>query len=123
MKTEYIILKEASLNNNCPECYSTQDMVLSFKQKKMKSKFLVTTKSNLIESIYCNKCENQIFPGQWTTDIERVYDYHKKTISQPSGKIRFTWFFYSILFLILLVAAGAYIYLYHPNIIGISDLN
>lgn len=116
MKTEYIILKEAPLNNNCPECYSTEDMVLSFKQKKIKSKLLTATKSNIIESIYCNKCENQIFPGQWTTDIERVYDYHKKTIPQPSGKIQFTWFFYSILFIIFLLVTGAYIYFYYPDL-------
>ncbi len=120
MKTEYIILKEAPLHNNCPECYSTEDMVLSFKQKKIKSKLLVTTKSNLTESIYCNKCENQIFPGQWTTDIERVYDYHKKTIPQPSGKIQFTKVFYSILFIILLLVTGVYIYFYHPDLLGVN---
>ncbi|WP_074406998.1 MULTISPECIES: hypothetical protein [Aquimarina] len=119
MKTEYIILKETTLNNNCPECYSTDGMVLSFKQQRLKSKFLVKTKSNVVESINCNKCENQIFPGQWTTDIERVYDYHKKTITRQSGSLRFTKLFYILTLLAIAIAAFLYIYLYRPDLLGI----
>ncbi len=112
MKTEYIVLKEAVLTNNCPECYSTEGMVLSFKQQRVKTKLLTKTKANIIESINCNKCESQIFPGQWTADIERVYNYHKKTITRISSSIRFSPLFYGILiFFILLVVAGVYIFL------------
>lgn len=119
MKTEYIILKETTLNNNCPECYSTDGMVLSFKQQRLKSKLLVKTKSNVVESINCNKCENQIFPGQWTTDIERVYDYHKKTITRQTGSLRFTKLFYILMLLAIGIAAFAYIYLYRPDLLEI----
>lgn len=119
MKTEYIILKETTLNNNCPECYSTDGMILSFKQQRLKSKLLVKTKSNIIESINCSKCENEIFPGQWTIDIERVYDYHKKTINNESGSMRFTGLFYILLLLIILTALGGFIYLYRPDFLGL----
>lgn len=119
MKTEYIILKETTLNNNCPECYSTDGMILSFKQQRLKSKLLVKTKSNIIESINCSKCENEIFPGQWTIDIERVYDYHKKTINSESGSMRFTGLFYILLLLITLMALGGFIYLYRPDFLGL----
>ncbi len=120
MKTEYIILKEATLNNNCPECYSTNGMVLSFMQKRLKSKLLVKTKGNVVERINCNTCENQIFPGQWTQDIERVYQYHKKTIDTKPSSIRFTGLFYMLIFLVLLLVGAGYIYVYQPNLLGLN---
>lgn len=120
MKTEYIVLKEATLNNNCPECYSTEGMILSFKQKRTKSKLLVTTKGHIIESIKCNKCESKIFPGQWTIDIERVYDYHKKTIARKAPSIRFTSLFYIVLFLVLIFTVFGYIYIFNPDLLGLA---
>jgi len=120
VKTEYITLKEASLNNNCPECYSTNGMVLSFKQKKLKSKLLIKTKGNVIESINCGTCENQIYPGQWTQDIERVYQYHKKTITSVPSSIKFTGLFYLLVFVILLMISAGYAYINHPEIFGLG---
>jgi hypothetical protein len=111
VKTEYITLKETTLTNNCPECYSTDGMILSFKQQKLKSKLLVKTKSNIIENINCNKCETQIYPGQWTIDIERVYNYHKKTIGHKSGSLHFTKLFYILLLIMIAIAVFIYIYL------------
>jgi hypothetical protein len=111
VKTEYITLKETTLTNNCPECYSTDGMILSFKQQKLKSKLLVKTKSNIIESINCNKCETQIYPGQWTLDIERVYNYHKKTIDHKSGSLHFTRLFYTLMLLITVIIVISYLFL------------
>ncbi len=118
MKSEYIILKETKLTNNCPECYSNDGMVLSFKQERQKSKFLVRTKKNVIENIECGKCENTIYPGQWTTDIERVYDYHKKTITSKPGSVKFTGLSYMLFFIVILIAGLGYIYLNHPDILS-----
>ncbi len=109
MKTEYITLKEAALTNNCPECYSTDGMVLSFKQQRIKNKLLTKTKGTIIESINCSKCKTQIFPGQWTTDIERVYNYHKKTITHISGSLRFSTLFYVVLFALILIPIVIYL--------------
>ncbi len=120
MKSEYIIIKETKLTNNCPECYSNDGMVLSFKQEKQKSKFLVRTKKNVIENIECAKCENTIYPGQWTDDIERVYDYHKKTISSKPASLKFTSLFYFLLFVILIIAGIGYVYLYRPDLLGLT---
>ncbi len=119
MKTEYIILKEAKLTNNCPECYSTEGMTLSFKQKMVKSKLFVNTKGDVKETIFCSKCENQIFPGQWTLDIERVYDYHKKTIDQKRGSLKFTKYFYLILLAILIVVIAIGTYIWQPDFLGV----
>ncbi|MGY3792145.1 hypothetical protein [uncultured Aquimarina sp.] len=113
MKTEYIILKNAILNNNCPECYATKSLQLSFKQKKVLSKLYIKTEKDVIESMDCQKCDTTIYPGRWTDDIERVYEYHKKTISVASSGIRFTKLFYTILFLLILIvscAIGAFLF-------------
>ncbi len=95
-------------------------MILSFKQKRLKSKLLIKTKGNVIESINCNTCENQIFPGQWTQDIERVYEYHRKTISSTPSSIRFTGLFYLLIVVMLLIAGTGYIYLNHPDLLGLN---
>ncbi|WP_109302293.1 hypothetical protein [Aquimarina sp. AU474] len=120
MKTEYIILKEATLTNNCPECYSTDGMTLSFKQEKLKSKLLIKTNKNVIESIHCGKCETQIFAGQWTKDIERVYEYHKKTISSKPSSIKFTGLFFLLSFVLLAMIVLVYIHLYYPDVLGLG---
>ncbi|WP_298548536.1 hypothetical protein [uncultured Aquimarina sp.] len=116
MKTEYILLKEAVLNNNCPECYSTESLLLSFKQKRQLSKLFIKTKGEIIESMDCKKCETTIFPGRWTDDIERVYNYHKKTINSKSSGIQFTGLFYIVVLLVLIITGGLYAFLYHPEL-------
>lgn len=116
MKTEYIVLKETILNNNCPECYSTESLLLSFKQKRLFSKLFIRTKEEVIESMHCKKCETVIFPGRWTDDIERVYSYHKKTINAKPSGIRFTGLFYLLLLIVLLLGVATYIFLYYPQL-------
>ncbi|MBW1295272.1 hypothetical protein [Aquimarina litoralis] len=116
MKTEYIILKNAILNNNCPECYATKSLQLSFKQKKVLSKFYIKTEKEVIESMDCQKCGTNIYPGRWTDDIERVYEYHKKTIDKKSAGIRFTKLFYLLLFLAIVICASIiYTYISFPE--------
>ena len=120
MKTEYIILKETTLNNNCPECYATESLSLSFKQKKLFSKLYIKTKGEIIEHMDCKKCETTIFPGRWTDDIERVYQYHKKTIDlHPSG-IRFTGLFYIIILVVLVLIIALYIVLIQPGFLELT---
>ncbi|MDF9301162.1 hypothetical protein P5P81_00825 [Tritonibacter mobilis] len=49
MKTEYINLKKAVLNNNCPECFATESLTLSFDQKKVTSPFVIQIRKEIIE--------------------------------------------------------------------------
>jgi len=116
VKVEYILLKEAILNNNCPECYAKESLLLSFKQKKLLSKFYVKTKGEVIEHMECKKCETTIFPGRWTDDIERVYNYHKKTIDIQPTRIRFKGIFYLITVLVVIAIIVLYLFLNHPEI-------
>jgi len=119
VKTEYIVLKETTLTNNCPECYSKDSLQLSFKQQKQFSKLFITTKKDIIECLDCKKCETTIYPGRWTDDIERVYNYHKKTIQKTPSGTRFTVLFYLLVFFVVIVLGMLYIYLYNPEILGI----
>lgn len=113
MKTEYILLKEAILTNNCPECYSKEGLMLSFKQEKLHSKLMIKTKGEIIEHMNCRTCETTIFPGRWTDDIERTYAYHKKTTAPERPSVRFTGIFYTLLLVTLLIivaTTGYYLY-------------
>ncbi|MHA7056596.1 hypothetical protein ACWGOQ_0005210 [Aquimarina sp. M1] len=116
MKTEYIVLKEAVLNNNCPECYATESLLISFKQKRLFSKLFIKTKGEIIESMDCKKCGTTIFPGRWTDDIERVHRYHKKTIHPKKSVIRFTNLFYVLFVLTVFVIGISYAFLYYPDL-------
>ncbi|SEK90888.1 hypothetical protein SAMN04487910_1446 [Aquimarina amphilecti] len=120
MKTEYIVLKETVLNNNCPECYSKESLLLSFKQKKTFSKLFIKTNKEVIESMDCRKCETTIFPGRWTDDIERVYNYHRKTIDLKSSSVKFTGLFYLIVFLVIALSATLGIFIIHPELFQIQ---
>ena len=119
MKTEYITLKETILNNNCPECYSQESLQLTFKQEKAFSKFLITIKKGFVSTMHCIKCKSEIYPGIWTEDIERVYNYHKKTVHPKPSSIKFTKTFYLIFLVLAVIIAIGLVYFYRPDIFEI----
>ena len=119
MKSEFITLKETVLNNNCPECYAQESLQLIFKQEKAFSKFLISIKKGFISTMHCKKCNTEIYPGMWTDDIERVYDYHKKTVQPKPASFRLTGLFYLILLIMILISAIGFVYLYNPELMGL----
>jgi hypothetical protein len=78
MKTTEHILHIAKLKNNCPECYTSNSMEISFKQQQIENRFYSKNQKDIIEIIYCQNCKNVIYPVNWNDDIEKIYDYHKK---------------------------------------------
>lgn len=116
MKTESIVLKETVLNNNCPECYAQESLHLAFIQEKLFSKFSVKTNKEITPVMNCQKCNTTIYPGRWTEDIERVYEYHRKTVDPlPSGR-KFTGLFYALLIFSLLLFAVGILYGMRPDL-------
>ena len=111
MATEKLeIIKESVITNNCPECFN-QDMTLRFFQKHLYNKFYHRTTAIVEHEIKCNKCQSIIYPVKWTEDIERIFDYYRKTVTPEASKTRFTWLFYSLIIgVILLIAVMAYLY-------------
>ena len=75
-----ITIKEVTLNNNCPVCYSKKGLILTFKQKIIENNFYKSITSEITNNIKCNTCNTTIYPVQWTDDIERVFEYHQKTV-------------------------------------------
>jgi len=119
VKTEYIKLKETILNNNCPECYSQESLQLTFIQERAFSKFSVKVKKGITSTICCTKCHSEIYPGIWTDDIERVYNYHKKTVHPKPASFRITKLFYTILITLILLIAIGLVYVYRPELFSI----
>jgi hypothetical protein len=78
MDENLITVKEVSLNNNCPECYGKGGLMLTFKQKVIENQFYKSITSEIQEDIHCSKCNNIIYPEQWTADIDRIVEYQQK---------------------------------------------
>lgn len=83
--SRFFTLKEARLSNNCPECYSNDGLELNFKQKFIENALYKAITTEVINEMHCHNCNSQIFPIQWTDDIERVVDYQKRAL-QPKPK-------------------------------------
>ena len=78
MTERLITIKEVKLNNNCPECYNTNGLHLTFKQKFKENHLYRSITSETTQEIECKTCNTMIYPVMWTEDIERVFNYQKK---------------------------------------------
>jgi hypothetical protein len=114
-KSEFKVIKQASLTNNCPECYN-QDLSLTFFQKHICGPFYHRTTGELKRELKCNTCKSLLYPVSWTEDIERSVEYYEKAVQPEKTAIRFRPLFY-ILVLLGVVMAGAFIYLYLQGVI------
>lgn len=89
MKTQqYFTLKDVQLNNNCPECYSNDGLVLTFKQKFVENLFYKAITEDTIHEMHCKTCSTTIFPIRWTNAIEQVVDYQKRAVAPKSKSLR-----------------------------------
>ena len=88
MKEQFITIKEVRLNNNCPECFSQEGLKLTFKQKSVETKFSKAITSEINQDIVCETCKNTIYPVNWHDDLERVFEYHKKSL-EPKNPSRY----------------------------------
>ena len=78
MNDQFITIKEVTLNNNCPECYNTNGLQLTFKQKYIETRFYKSITQETAHQLECKTCESIIYPVRWTDDIDRVFDYQKR---------------------------------------------
>ncbi|GGG36890.1 hypothetical protein GCM10011414_02830 [Croceivirga lutea] len=115
VKEKQIKIKEAEITNNCPVCFN-QELMLTFYQKHKYTAFYQKTTDVVTNEIKCKKCSSVIYPVDWTTDIERVYEYYNKLVQPDKTSIRFTTLFF-VLLLILLAAIAGGIYVYLEGII------
>ncbi len=109
-KKKLEVIKETDLQNNCPECFN-QELKLTFYQKHIYSKLFNRITGEVTHQITCKKCGSDIYPVKWTDDIERMFSYYQKMVAPDKASINFTGLFYAlILFLIVIVGAGVYLF-------------
>jgi hypothetical protein len=107
-KEKMEIIKEAALQNNCPECFN-KSLKLTFSQKHTYGKLLHRVTKEFSHEMKCSKCGSIIYPVKWTDDIERSFEYYQKTVTPIRATLEFRPLFY-VLVLLLLAVAGALAY-------------
>lgn len=88
MSEKLFTVKEVSLNNNCPECYSKEGLKLTFKQKFIETKLSKSVTQEISTEMQCGVCNTIIYPVSWTEDIERVYDYQFKAFTPKKSSTK-----------------------------------
>jgi len=100
------ILHKALLKNNCPTCFGTDGLELTFIQGEKENAFFHKPDSTIGESLYCHNCKNPIYPVNWTEDIERVYNYHKKLSETKRQHLRIKPLFYILIIAAIIVSTA-----------------
>ena len=101
--SQFFTLKEVQLNNNCPECFSSDGLQLTYKQKFIETIFYKAISNETAIQMHCNKCNTEIFPVRWTKDIESVIAYQNRALEPKPKSIKLkslTWFL--IVFVLIL---------------------
>lgn len=117
LNEKLVAIKEASLTNNCPECYADTGLNLIFYQKHIENRWYKKVTGEVSNTLRCNKCNTTIYPVKWTDDIERVLDYYSKTVTPGKTSFRLTRLSCVLILLLIVIAAGgmaAYHYLEEP---------
>lgn len=118
MNEKLITIKEVSLKNNCPECYSTEGLALTFRQIFKETALYKSITKDIVEELVCTKCKTTIYPVSWTDDIERVYNYQKKAVEpkKVSIKLKRTAWVLIITFDVLII--GLILAVFFPEALG-----
>ncbi len=86
MLVKEFVIHRADINNHCPNCFSARGMVFSFIQNKKENSWVVITSAEIQEQLFCQHCNQEVYPGSWDEAIERVYAYQKKCFKpMPPG--------------------------------------
>ncbi|WP_299249951.1 hypothetical protein [uncultured Lacinutrix sp.] len=107
MSEKLITVKEVSLNNNCPECFSKEGLELTFKQKFIETKFSKSITQEIATEMFCNVCNTPIYPVNWTEDIERVYEYQMKAFTPKKASKKYKSNFWIIIGIVAAVIIAA----------------
>lgn len=107
MNEKLITIKEVSLNNNCPECFSKEGLQLTFKQKFIETKFYKYLTQEITTQMHCNICDTSIYPINWTEDIERVYNYQMKAFTPKKASKKYKTLFWVIVGIVIAIVITA----------------
>ncbi|MDO7170975.1 hypothetical protein [Mariniflexile sp. AS56] len=113
MTEQFVFIKEVDLNNNCPTCFNTDGLRLTIKQKMVETDFYKAITAEIKYDLACKTCKTDIYPVNWTEDIDRVVEYHKKAVKPKKTSTRLkktSWLaiFSGIIVVICIVSAIIY---------------
>ncbi len=111
MEKKTRVLHTAKINNNCPECYSTDGLEFIFSQEEVENKLYSKANKEVVEILHCQTCDQDIYPVNWTQDIERVYDYHRKVAEPKNSGIKLKPLAYLLILTDALIIAWIIYYL------------
>lgn len=114
MKSKTHTLHTARINNNCPTCFGADGLEFTFTQVEKESPFFRKPATLIDEKLYCHTCKTDIYPVNWTEDIERVYDYNKKIAETHKHYLKVKSLFY-ILVVVAIAVVATGIYFLIPN--------
>jgi len=120
MTDKLITVKEVTLNNNCPECYSTDGLTLTFKQKFKETSFYRSITKEIVKELICDKCQSTIYPVSWTDDIERVVDYQNKAFVPKPASLKLKRLAWIIFIAIDLITLLVILMLFFPKVLGMG---
>ncbi|MGF1559490.1 MAG: hypothetical protein ACFCUL_10420 [Flavobacteriaceae bacterium] len=114
-KEKLVLIKEANLANNCPECFH-QGLTLLFYQKHRYGKLFHSVTGEISNQIRCNKCGSDVYPSKWTDDIERIFEYYQKMVSPEKTSLKFNTLFY-VLMLVITALVAAIVFVLNQGVI------
>ncbi|MFD2822816.1 hypothetical protein ACFS5M_03985 [Lacinutrix iliipiscaria] len=112
MAEKLITIKEIKLNNNCPECYNTNGLQLTFKQKFKETTLYKSITDETTQEIECKTCNTIIYPVMWTDDIERVFEYQRKAFTPKKSSIKLkkkAWLLIALLGILIIAGVAVVI--------------
>ncbi len=115
MKHKTHTLHTARLKNNCPTCFGTDGLEITFTQEEKETPFVKNPDIEIECKLYCHTCKNNIYPVNWTEDIERVFDYNKKIAETNKQYLKVKPLFY-ILTVVAIVLFAAVVYVLIPKV-------
>ncbi len=115
MSSKINTLHTARLKNNCPTCFGTDGLEFTFTQVEKESPLYKKPAAEIESRLYCHTCKNDIYPVNWTEDIERVFDYNKKIAETNKQYLKVKPLFY-VLVIVAIVLVAAIVYLLIPTV-------
>lgn len=122
LNEKLVSIKEASLANNCPECYADTGLILTFHQKHIENRWYKKVTGEVSSTLHCKKCNTTIYPVKWTDDIERVLDYYTKAVTPGKPSFRLTRLSYILILLLIVIVAGGMAALHYLDYLDLSEL-
>ena len=115
MKTKNHLLHTSRLKNNCPTCFGTDGLEITFTQEEKETPFFKKPATDIEHTLFCHTCKNSIYPVNWTDDIERVFDYNKKIAETNKHYLKVKPLFY-ILIVAAIILVAAVVYFLIPTV-------